>query len=121
MAYPSDNPRPLTSPLLLRGGYEVATISDTLQLDDSSSQILAIAGGAADREVRMPASDREGVAYMVINTGATNALLLRTSTGANVDGFGPSSAVNQLGPGERALVVNVGGTWGHLGVDAVAL
>jgi hypothetical protein len=121
MAYPSDNPRPLTSPLLLRGGYEVASISDTLQLDDSSSQILAINALLTDREVRMPASNREGVAYMVINTGGANNLLLRTSTGGNVDGFGPASATNQLGPGERALVVNIGGTWGHLGVDAVTL
>lgn len=110
MAYLTENRKPLTFQLQLRRGVETLAITGTLQLDDASSTFLRIDPGAANREVRMPASNRDGVAFWICHEGTLNSLLLRDSTGATI------GDVSQLGPGEVALVVNEGGTWEHMGI-----
>lgn len=99
------------------GGYDVPAPSPaTLQLTDQSGNVQALDGTTLDKEVRMPASDRDGVPFEIINVGATNALLLRTSTGAAISG-----ATTQLAPGEAATVVSIDGTWRHLGIRSITL
>lgn len=121
MAYTTGGRRPMRQQMQLDGGFQQLTISGTLQLDDASANHLLVNGGLADREIRMPASAKNGVYFKITNTGGTNVLQLRTSTGGNVDGFSPASATNQLGVGETALVACIDGTWGHTGVYAVTL
>lgn len=114
--YGSDNPRPLTSQLQLRGGVEVLAIAADLQLDNRSAQMLRIDGGAADRAVKMPAGDREGVPFWIANVGATNALNLQDSTGAPITG-----ATAALAPSQAALVAYTGSAWVHFGIYAITL
>ena len=122
MAYTTGGRTPLRQQLQLEGGVEALSLTDDLQLDDLSANYLAIDGGLADREIRMPAENRPGSLFYIVNTGGANALNLRTSTGASVSGFGPGGGVDSLAPSQAALCAYdpVAG-WAHFGVVAVTL
>jgi len=119
MAYTTGNRRPMRQQLQLEGGVETLVISATLQLTDRSANVLAISGGAADREVRMPASNRDGSIFRLVNGGATNNLLLKRSDGADI-----AATTKVLTPGQATWVVNEGGgiaNWKHTGIETVVL
>lgn len=101
----------------IEGGFDApATLAGTLQLDDRSGNVQLLDGGAADREVRMPASNRSGVPIEVVNVGATNNLQLKDSTGTDIAG-----ATAVLTPGQSALCVFVGIAWRHTGIRTIVL
>ncbi len=109
--------KPITYQLQIRGGVDTpATLTGTLQLTDRSANFQFLDGGAADREVRMPATNRDGVIFRIVNAGATNDLLLKDSAGTNVLG---TTAL--LTPSQAAWVVNEGGSWLHLGRESITL
>lgn len=117
--YTTSGRKPMRQQLQLEGGVESLTISATLQLDDRSANILRIDGGVADREVRMPASNRDGMAFRIVNVGATNALNLKRSDGTDIGG-----ATAALAVGKATWVVNEGGgvgNWKHTGIETVVL
>ncbi len=102
--------------LRLRGGVETLTPGADLQLDDQSGNFLRINGEGADRAIKMPMSNRDGVPIRITNVGPTNALNLQDSTGAPIAG-----ATAALAVGEAAWVVNELGTWRHMGIETVVL
>ncbi len=114
--YSSSGQRILDQQLRLRGGIESLVIAADLQLDDQSSNVLRIDGGGADRAVKMPASNRDGLLIRITNVGATNVLNLQDSTGAAIDGVTTALAV-----GRATWVVNEGGTWKHTGIETIVL
>jgi hypothetical protein len=100
----------------LEGGVESLAISADLQLDDLSANMLRIDGGAGDRAVKMPESNRNGAIFRIANVGATNVLNLQDSTGSPISGV-----TTALGVGQAAWIVNEGGTWRHLGIETIVL
>ncbi len=117
MAFKTGGRKPMTYQWQIRDGIETpAALTGTLQLTDSSSNFLRLDGGAADRELRFPASNRDGVIFRITNVGATNNILLRDSTGAAISGV-----TTALAPSEGAWVVNENGTWKHMGIEAITL
>lgn len=111
--YKGSAPKIFDYALRLRGGIAALVILATLQLDDQSGQFLDVDGGDTDREVRMPASNLDGVFYRVANVGQTNTLTLKDSAGVDVSGPTPT-----LQPGENAWVYNEGGTWKIAAVES---
>jgi hypothetical protein len=116
MAFNSGTRRPLTYQFEIKNGVESLVLAATTQLDDRSSTILLVDGGVADRDLKMPASNRDGMVFRITNTGATNALNLQDSTGAAIAG-----ATAALAVGEATWVVCEGGTWRHTGIETVVL
>lgn len=115
--YGTTNRKPLTFQLQMRRGVDtVAVLTATLQLTDTASNFLRLDPGGADREVRMSATNRDGVPLWITHVGAANNLLLRDSTGAAISGV-----TTQLAPGQATIVVNEGGTWKHMGIVTITL
>lgn len=86
------------------------TISATLTLTDNSPDLMAIAGGASNRDVMLPATgvSNNGRVFMIFNAGGTNSLVVKHSSGS------PTVATILFGDG--AIVANVNGTWYALNV-----
>jgi hypothetical protein len=116
MAYGSKGKKIFDYQQQMRGGGETVVFTGTLQLGEDSAQMLRLDSGAGPEEVRMPASDRDGVWFEIMNVGS-QALLLRDSAGAPL-GLGASST---LGVGQACKVYCEGGTWTHLGIYAITL
>ncbi len=116
MAYGSKGKRIFDYQQQLRGGGETIVFTGTLQLDEDSAQMLRLDSGAGPEEVRMPASNRDGVWFEITNGGG-QSLLLRDSDGA-VLGLGASST---LGVAQAVKVNCEGGTWTHLGIYTITL
>ena len=107
--------KPLTYQFQIRRGVETpAVLTATLQLTDRSSNFLRLDPGAANREVRMPASNRDGMVFWIQHVGPSNNLELRDSTGATI------GTTSDMVPAKATICVNEGGTWKHMGIrDAV--
>ncbi len=117
MSYLTTNRKPLTYQLQLRRGIDtVAALTGTLQLTDKSSNFLRLDPGAANRELRMPASNRDGVVFWITHVGAANNLLLKDSAGVDIQGV-----TVVLTPGQATMVVSEGGTWRHMGIQTIVL
>ena len=116
MAYTTGGRTPLRQQLQLDGGVQSLTLAADVQLDDLSANVLLINGTLADRAVKMPAANRNGSIFRIVNTGATNALNLQDSTGAAIAG-----ATAALAVGAATWVVNEGGTWRHTGIESITL
>lgn len=116
MSYTTGGRTPLRQQLQLDGGVESLVLAADLQLDDRSANVLRIDGGAADRAVKMPAANRNGSIFRIVNTGATNVLNLQDSTGSPIAG-----ATAALAVGAATWVVNEGGTWRHTGIESITL
>ena len=67
--------KPTRYQMQLDGGHDFTVIAGTLQLTDSSANVQIVDGGVADREVRMPASNRDDVPFR------RNGYGIRTRTG----------------------------------------
>lgn len=74
-------------PLLLAGGVEAKTISANLTLNNKDSLFLMIDGGSADRDIELPAA-QNGRVYCILNTGSTNALVVKDDAAATVVNLG---------------------------------
>lgn len=116
MGYASKGKRIFDYQQQMRGGGETLVFSGTLQLGEDSAQLLRLDCGAGPEEVRMPASDRDGVWFEITNGGSQD-LLLRNSAGA-VLGLGATST---LGVAQACKVYCEGGVWTHLGIYSVTL
>ncbi len=115
--FPTTNRRIFDYQLQLRGGIDTpAALTGTLQLTDASSTFLRLDPGVANREVRMPATNRDGVPFWITHAGAANNLLLKDSAGVDIQG-----ATVVLTPGQATIVVNEGGTWKHMGIQTIVL
>ncbi len=116
MAYTTGGRRPLRGQLQLEGGVESLVLAGDVQLDDLSANVLLVDGGGADRAVKMPASNRDGVPFRIVNTGASNVLILQDSTGSAIAGVTTALAV-----ATATWVWNEGGTWRHTGIESITL
>lgn len=95
--------RPLAMSASGDGCYE-ATIADTLTLDYTYEQDIILDGGAANRDVVLPAEDPDwkGVFYWVRNKGATNNLVIKDDGG---------NTIATVEPSESAKVISNGSAW----------
>lgn len=82
----------------------VLTIAGALALTDGHTDVLAINGGASNRDVTLPAvsDENEGRLYEIWNVGATNSLVIKNAGG---------DTLFTLTFSHVALVRNIGGVW----------
>lgn len=110
MAYDGSATRPLTAQLRLKGGVEELTLSGNTTLTASSSNMLAIDPGGADRTVTLIAeAEAVGCPFWIRNAAdATEGLTI------NDDG---AALIVALARGDSALVACDGTTWSVIHVS----
>jgi hypothetical protein len=86
----------------------VRTIAGALVLVDGDTDVQAINGGAANRDVTLPAvtEQNEGRLFEIWNIGATNSLVIKNAGG---------STLFTLTFGHIAFARQIAGTWRAVG------
>ncbi len=120
MSFTTKNRRPQRYQTEITGGHDLQTLTGTLDLDDDSANVQIVDPGASPRDIKMPASNREGVAFTIVNVGG-QLLTLKDSAGSSIVGFGGGASTSTVPSQGRVTVVRTGGIWGHLGVVATSL
>ncbi|MFW5889424.1 MAG: hypothetical protein ACOCUD_03490 [Bacillota bacterium] len=93
--------------------YNSQSISATLVMDTTSSQMQILNGGAADRDVQLPTgSSVLGVVYVIINSGSTNVL--------NVKPNGGGSTITSISPGNSGSFSYSGSAWNEVAGSAIS-